>query len=86
MPGLFAGRLVDFGYFKLPVGVAGALLSLTTLLTAQCEEYWQFLICQGIAFGVSPHGSTSFLMLTKRDKLACGFIFPPTFVVLPQVV
>lgn len=63
MPGLFAGRLVDFGYFKLPVGVGGAMLTLMTLLTAQCKEYWQFLLCQGIVFGVSPRGSTGFLSL-----------------------
>lgn len=28
------------------------LLIVATFLTAECTQYWQFLVCQGIAVGV----------------------------------
>ena len=40
------------GYVKLPLALASALLVTATFLTAECKEYWQFLLCQGIAIGV----------------------------------
>lgn len=32
---------------------SGLLLVIATFLTAQCTEYWQFLLSQGIMAGVS---------------------------------
>ena len=52
LPGLFVGRLFDMGYTKAPLGLASVMLVATTFLTAQCKEYWQFILCQGIATGV----------------------------------
>ena len=52
MPGLVVGRIFDMGYTKLPLTIASALLVAATFLTAQCKEYWQFLLCQGFATGV----------------------------------
>ncbi|TCD70280.1 hypothetical protein EIP91_004181 [Steccherinum ochraceum] len=52
VPGLVTGRLFDMGYIKLPVTVASALLITSTFLTAECKEYWQFILCQGILAGV----------------------------------
>ena len=52
IPGLVVGRIFDMGYVKLPLGLASALLVVATFLTAECKEYWQFLLCQGIAIGV----------------------------------
>ena len=52
MPGLIFGRLFDLGHFKVPLACASALLVTATFLVAQCTEYWQFVLCQGIAVGV----------------------------------
>ncbi|TFK79571.1 MFS general substrate transporter [Polyporus arcularius HHB13444] len=51
MPGLIFGRLFDMGYLRLPVALASALLVLCTFLTAQCTEFWHFLLCQGFGIG-----------------------------------
>ncbi|KAI1788361.1 MFS general substrate transporter [Ganoderma leucocontextum] len=53
MPGLIVGRIFDMGYTKIPLALASALLVAATFLTAQCTAYWQFLLCQGIAIGLS---------------------------------
>ncbi|KAI0080541.1 MFS general substrate transporter [Panus rudis PR-1116 ss-1] len=53
IPGLIAGRLFDMGWFKLPLAAATAFLIAATFLVAQCTEYWQFLLCQGFAVGLS---------------------------------
>ncbi|KAJ7197764.1 major facilitator superfamily domain-containing protein [Mycena pura] len=52
MPGLITGRLFDLGYFKIPYLAASILLVVFTLLVAQCTQYWQFILCQGIATGL----------------------------------
>ena len=56
-PSLITGRLFDLGYFKIPLFVASTLLIVATFLTAQCKEYWQFVLCQGIVIGVSNHAT-----------------------------
>ncbi|RPD54932.1 MFS general substrate transporter [Lentinus tigrinus ALCF2SS1-7] len=53
MPGLAFGRLFDMGYLRLPVGLASALLVACTFLTAECKEFWQFLLFQGIGIGLA---------------------------------
>ncbi|KIY49057.1 MFS general substrate transporter [Fistulina hepatica ATCC 64428] len=53
IPGLITGRMFDLGYFKLPVFAASVLLIAATFLVAQCTQYWQFLLCQGFAVGIS---------------------------------
>ncbi|CUA69038.1 Monocarboxylate transporter 7 [Rhizoctonia solani] len=50
--GLVTGRMFDLGYFRGPQLAAAALFVAGTLLTAECKEYWQFLLCQGIAVGI----------------------------------
>jgi MFS transporter, MCT family, solute carrier family 16 (monocarboxylic acid transporters), member 10 len=52
MPGSVTGRLLDMGHHKLPQGLAAVLLIVCAFLTAECKEYWQFLLCQGIGMGV----------------------------------
>lgn len=52
--GLLTGRLFDLGYYRAPQLMAAALLIVGTFLAAECKEYWQFLLCQGIAIGVCP--------------------------------
>ncbi|KAH9928564.1 MFS general substrate transporter [Epithele typhae] len=53
LPGLVVGRLFDMGYLKSMLGAASAVLVAATFLTAQCTQYWQFLLCQGIALGLA---------------------------------
>ncbi|ELU44176.1 ATP-dependent RNA helicase eIF4A [Rhizoctonia solani AG-1 IA] len=50
--GLVTGRMFDLGYFRGPQLAAAALFVAGTFLTAECKEYWQFLLCQGLAVGV----------------------------------
>ncbi|CAE6449174.1 unnamed protein product [Rhizoctonia solani] len=50
--GLVTGRMFDLGYFRGPQLAAAALFVAGTLLTAECKEYWQFLLCQGFAVGI----------------------------------
>ncbi|KAF9053323.1 major facilitator superfamily domain-containing protein [Panaeolus papilionaceus] len=51
-PALFSGRLLDLGYFRGLFAAGTVLVVTATLLVAQCTEYWQFLLCQGIAIGL----------------------------------
>ncbi|KZT69233.1 MFS general substrate transporter [Daedalea quercina L-15889] len=52
IPGLVFGRLFDMGHFKVPLFCASALLVAATFLVAECKEFWQFILCQGIAVGL----------------------------------
>ena len=51
--GLLTGRLFDEGHLRLPVFIASALFVVCMFLTAECTQYWQFLLCQGFGIGVS---------------------------------
>ncbi|TBU48849.1 MFS general substrate transporter [Dichomitus squalens] len=51
--GLPLGRLFDMGYLKLPMLLASALFIACLFLTAECTEYWQFLLCQGFGMGIA---------------------------------
>ncbi|KAH9926927.1 MFS general substrate transporter [Fomitopsis serialis] len=51
IPGLLFGRLFDMGYFKGPLLCASAVLVAATFLVAECTEFWQFMLCQGLAVG-----------------------------------
>ncbi|KAJ3521404.1 hypothetical protein NM688_g9021 [Phlebia brevispora] len=53
MTGIPCGRMFDKGWLRLPLGIASACLITATFLTAQCKEYWQFLLCQGFAIGLA---------------------------------
>ncbi len=53
LPGLVAGRLFDLGYDRSLMLASSALLVCASFLVAECKVYWQFLLCQGIAVGVS---------------------------------
>ncbi|CAE7169739.1 unnamed protein product [Rhizoctonia solani] len=53
LPGLVTGRLFDLGHYRIPQLCAAALLVIGTFLAAECHEYWQFLLCQGIAIGLA---------------------------------
>lgn len=61
IPGLVFGRLFDKGHFKVPLLCASALLVTGTFLIAECTEFWQFMLCQGIAVGVEYLPRTSYV-------------------------
>lgn len=53
MPGLLSGRLFDLGYLHIPLGIASVVLSLATILVAECTQYWHFLVTQGLVTGLA---------------------------------
>ncbi|KAG9043481.1 hypothetical protein FS837_009491 [Tulasnella sp. UAMH 9824] len=53
MPGLLSGRLFDLGYLHIPLAVASSVLSLATILVAECTQYWHFLVTQGLVTGLA---------------------------------
>ena len=69
IPGLVTGRMFDLGYFKLPFFIASCVLVTSTFLVAQCTKYWQFLLCQGFAVGVSEGSEFQLYWLTKSCSL-----------------
>lgn len=76
IPGLVTGRLFDMGLFRVPLALASAFLVVATFLVAECKEYWQFLLCQGFAVGVSvKFGSDT--PFTDVLQLGSGIIFGP---------
>ncbi|CAE6424726.1 unnamed protein product [Rhizoctonia solani] len=79
-PGLVVGRLFDLGYFRIPQITASVVLVVGTFLTAECKEYWQFLICQGVCVGFAsgflfgPAIAVVSHWFQKRRGLAFGVI------------
>ncbi|KAI0260447.1 MFS general substrate transporter [Gloeopeniophorella convolvens] len=63
LPGLFVGRLFDVGHFHVPYVIASINLVVCTFLTAECKNFWQLLLCQGLGVGW---------------QVSCGFLFGPT--------
>ncbi|KII88279.1 hypothetical protein PLICRDRAFT_41438 [Plicaturopsis crispa FD-325 SS-3] len=53
LPTVFVGRMFDIGYFKIPIFLASVILVVATFLVAECTQYWQFLLCQGIVTGLA---------------------------------
>ncbi|KAG8886899.1 hypothetical protein FRB98_000815 [Tulasnella sp. 332] len=53
LPGLVSGRLFDLGWFHPILIGASALLVVATILVAECKEYWQFMLAQGITTGIA---------------------------------
>ncbi|KZT55000.1 MFS general substrate transporter [Calocera cornea HHB12733] len=52
LPGLFTGRLFDLGYFHIPLGIASAVLVVSSFIVAECTQYWHFVLAQGIVVGL----------------------------------
>lgn len=70
-PSIITGRLFDLGVFKLPLFVASCLMVLATFLTAECKQYWQFLLCQGFVVGVSAFNYLLLLWVYEINCLDC---------------
>jgi MFS family permease len=67
LPCLVWGRLFDMGYFKSVVFICYILMVIATFLVAQCREYWQFLLCQGVAIGVRLQLSLECLIADRKN-------------------
>ncbi|KAG2154110.1 major facilitator superfamily domain-containing protein [Suillus clintonianus] len=49
---LASGRMFDLGYFKIPFYIASCTLVACTFITAECTQFWQFFLTQGIGIGL----------------------------------
>ncbi|KAF9254616.1 MFS general substrate transporter [Marasmius fiardii PR-910] len=80
LPGFFAGRLFDIGYFRVMISTSSILIVVATFLIPECKEYWQFLLCQGFAVGFGCGGiySANVAVVAHwfklRRGLAMGFV------------
>ncbi|KAG1741426.1 MFS general substrate transporter [Suillus paluster] len=52
LPALATGRLFDLGYFKIPCFTCSCVIVVCTFLIAECTQYWQFFLVQGLVFGM----------------------------------
>ncbi|KAI0306270.1 MFS general substrate transporter [Multifurca ochricompacta] len=79
-PALISGRLFDIGYLRGPLILASINLVLCTFLIAECQKYWQFLLCQGFGVGIScglifgPVMSVVAHWFKKRRSTAMGVV------------
>ena len=66
--------MFDKGHLRLPVLAASAVFVVCMFLTAECTQYWQFLLCQGFGIGVSNERCfvAKFGPLTSVNLLACN--------------
>ncbi|THU94487.1 MFS general substrate transporter [Dendrothele bispora CBS 962.96] len=53
LPAVISGRLFDIGWFKIPYFAASVLCVVTTILVAECTQFWHFLLCQGFGVGLA---------------------------------
>lgn len=80
VPGLFVGRLFDMGHFRLPFTIANVVLIVATFLIAECNAFWQVVLCQGILVGVACGTMFSPLLAVlshwfkRRQGLAFGLL------------
>ncbi|KAJ3479495.1 hypothetical protein NLI96_g9017 [Meripilus lineatus] len=80
IPGLVAGRIFDMGLFRIPLLLASIAVVAATFLIAECKEYWQFLLCQGFAVGLScgvifgPMLGVNAHWFKKKRGLALGLV------------
>ncbi|KAJ7188775.1 major facilitator superfamily domain-containing protein [Mycena filopes] len=80
VPGLISGHYFDRGHLKIPLLLASAVLVTATFLVGQCTQYWQFLLCQGFAIGISagiifgPISAVIGNWFKLKRGLAMGFV------------
>lgn len=75
--------MFDLGYFKLPFFVASCILVAATFLTAQCTEYWHFLLCQGLTIGVcSWILNHAFCLIQGYFQICCGTLYGPAMAII----
>ncbi|KAI3618137.1 monocarboxylate permease [Moniliophthora roreri] len=79
-PALPIGRLFDLGTFRLPFLISSVLVVVASFLTAECKEYWQLILCQGLLQGAAcgcafgPMLALIGQWFRKRRGLAMGLV------------
>ncbi|KAF8322341.1 MFS general substrate transporter [Cantharellus anzutake] len=53
MPAIISGRLFDIGYYQGTNILATGILVISTFVVGECKKYWQFMLAQGFAVGIS---------------------------------
>ncbi|KAL7417054.1 major facilitator superfamily domain-containing protein [Mrakia frigida] len=53
LPAVIMGRLFDTGTFIVPYTISALTYTVSVILIAQCKEYYQFVLCQGVLLGLS---------------------------------
>ncbi|KAL4063341.1 MFS general substrate transporter [Scleroderma citrinum] len=51
VPALFTGRLLDIGYYNVPLAVSSIIYVIVLFLVAECRTFLQVILCQGVATG-----------------------------------
>ncbi|VDB82621.1 unnamed protein product [Peniophora sp. CBMAI 1063] len=80
LPAFIFGRLFDIGHFRVPFLTASTALVVCTFLIAECTQYWQFMLCQGIIIGLCSgaiYGPTMAIIghwFKKRRALALSIV------------
>jgi MCP family monocarboxylic acid transporter-like MFS transporter 10 len=76
-PALISGRLFDLGYLHSTLIFASITLVACTFSIAECHEFWQLLLLQGIGIGVSlpiPH-LKNLIPTVRCSQISCGLVF-----------
>ncbi|KAJ8095753.1 hypothetical protein PM082_022860 [Marasmius tenuissimus] len=80
-PAVVVRPLFDQGYFEHYFTPASILFVVSLALTAECTEFWQSLLCQGILSGITAGclvGNVSAICaqyFKKRSELALAFVY-----------
>jgi len=63
---------------RIPLAFASVTVVVAVFLSAECKEYWQFLLCQGFLLGVcSLCQQPASVVNTCPIQLGAGFSFGP---------
>ena len=71
-PALISGRLFDLGYLRSTLIFSSINLVACTFLIAECQQFWQLLLCQGFGIGVSLQKSLT--PLQEPDPKLSAFL------------
>jgi hypothetical protein len=74
-PALVAGRLFDLGYVRGTLIFASINLVACTFSIAECNQFWQLLLCQGFGIGVSLQKSPSPLTSSSNCPISLDFMW-----------
>lgn len=75
---LFAGPIYDAGYMRSLLFLGSFLTILSIMMTSICVTYWEFVLAQGVAFGIGsgllylPGASIISQYFNKRKAIAFG--------------
>ncbi|KDQ06837.1 hypothetical protein BOTBODRAFT_192820 [Botryobasidium botryosum FD-172 SS1] len=53
LPSALTGYLMDHRHFRGPLHTASVICIVSVFLVAECKKYWQFMLVQGVLYGLS---------------------------------